>query len=115
MATFAFMTNALLVILLIVTVTTNFRASVKCLTATAVLSAITCMFALIAVIIFGIATDTYKELDKFTGYGYDMFSDRGKWMPRPEYTFLSWSYILEVFCAIFSFIAGKLNYLNHYT
>ena len=107
MASFAFITNSLMLIFLVITATTNFRASVKCLTITATLGALTCLFALISVIIFGVATDTYSYLDKFTGYGLDIFSNRGKWMPRPEYTFLSWSYICEVFCAIFSLISCK--------
>lgn len=107
MASFAFITNAIGIIFLIITATTNYRASVKCLTITAVLSGVTAMFALIAVSIFGAQTDTYRSLDKFTGEGLDIFSDRGKWMPRPEYTFLSWSYICEVFCGIFSLISCK--------
>lgn len=105
MATFSFMCNCVLVILLIVVVTTNFRASVKCLTATSILSALVCFFSLLAVIVFGVAADTYHQLDILTGLGYDMFSDRGKWMPRPEYTFLSWSYVLEVVTAIFSLVS----------
>ena len=107
MATFSFMCNCVLVILLIVVVTTNFRASVKCLTATAILSALVCFFSLLASIVFGVATDTYRPLDLFTGLGYDIFSDRGKWMPRPEYTFLSWSFVLQVVTAIFTFVSCK--------
>ena len=99
------MCNCVLVILLVVVVTTNFRASVKCLSATSILSALICVFSLLAVIVFGVATDTYRPLDLFTGLGYDIFSDRGKWMPRPEYTFLSWSYILQVVTAIFSLVS----------
>lgn len=106
MASFGFITNILTVIFLIITATTNFRASVKCLTMTAILAGLTCLFALIAVIIFGVSTDTYQTLDRLTGLGLDIFSDRGKWMPRPEYTFLSWSYICEVFCGIFSLITS---------
>jgi hypothetical protein len=111
MASFAFITNSLMIIFLVVTATTNFRASVKCLTITATLGALTCVFALIAVIVFGVATDTYRWLDKYTGLGLDIFSDRGKWMPRPEYTFLSWSYICEVFVGIFSLISSKYELL----
>lgn len=107
MASFSFICNSIMMIFLIITLTTNFRASVKCLTITASLGAFTCLFSLISVIIFGVATDTYRSLDKFTGIGLDTFSDRGKWMPRPEYTFLSWSYICEVFCGIFSLISCK--------
>ncbi len=107
MASFGFITNSLLIIFLIICITTNFRASVKFLTATGVLAGLTCLFATISVIVFGVATDTYSYLDKFSGLGLDIFSDRGKWMPRPEYTFLSWSYICEVFCGIFSLISCK--------
>lgn len=57
--------------------------------------------------------DTYERLDILTGLGYDIFLNRGKWMPRPEYTFLSWSYICEVFCAIFSLISG--NFIHFFT
>lgn len=110
MASFSFIFNSIMMIFLIVTVTTNFRASVKCLTITATLGALTCLFSLISVIIFGVATDTYRQLDKQTGIGLDIFSDRGKWMPRPEYTFLSWSYICEVFCGIFSITSSKNNF-----
>ncbi len=95
-------------IFLVITITTNFRASVKCLMITATLGAVTCFFAALAVIIFGIMADTYELLDRLTGLGYDMFSNRGKWMPRPEYTFLSWSFICEVFSAIFSLVSCKI-------
>ena len=108
-ATFSFITNGLLIIFLIITATTNFRASVKCLFITTILAVLTCLFTLIAVSVFGAKTDTYSMLDNQTGLGLDTFSDRGKWMPRPEYTFLSWSYICEVFCAIFSLITSKLK------
>lgn len=107
MATFSFMINCVMIIFLIVVVTTNFRASVKCLFTTAVLGALVCLFSLIALIIFGVATDTYRPLDKHTGLGLDIFSNRGKWMPRPEYTFLSWSYYCEVFGAIFALVSSK--------
>ncbi len=115
LATLAFIVNAFLVLFLIITVTTNFRASVKCLSITATLAAITCFLSILAVIIFGVIADTYEPLDKLTGLGYDMFSDRGKWMPRPEYTFLSASYVCEVMCGIFSLITSKIHvpfYLN---
>jgi hypothetical protein len=69
---------------------------------------------LIAVIIFGVATDTYSYLDKLTGLGLDIFSNRGKWMPRPEYTFLSWSFICEVFVAIFSLISCIILFFETY-
>ncbi|RNA05222.1 hypothetical protein BpHYR1_011316 [Brachionus plicatilis] len=112
MATFSFIINCIMIIFLIVVVTTNFRASVKCLVTTATLGALTCFFSLIAVIIFGVATDTYRPLDKQTGLGLDIFSDRGKWMPRPEYTFLSWSYICEVFCAIFALVSSVILFFE---
>ena len=114
MASFCFITNSLMIIFLVVTATTNFRASVKCLTVTATLGAFTCLFALIAVIICGVATDTYSYLDKLTGLGLDIFSNRGKWMPRPEYTFLSWSFICEVFVAIFSLISCIILFFETY-
>ena len=107
MASFAFICNILMIIMLIITASTSFRASVKFLTATATLGALTFVFSLVAVIVFGIATDSYSPLNRFTGLGLDIFSDRGKWMPRPEYTFLSWSYICEVFCSIFSLISSE--------
>ena len=110
MATFSFICNILMIIFLIVTVTTNFRASVKCLTITATLGLLTTIFALIAVSVFGAFTDTYRPLNIYTGLGMDIFSDRGKWMPRPEYTFLSWSYICEVFCGIFALISSKFYF-----
>ena len=106
MASFAFITNSLLIISLLIVATTNYRASVKALTVTAVLSALTCLFALIAVSVFGAFTDVYRPLTRFTGLGLDTFGKMGKWMPRPEYTFLSWSFICEVFCAVFSFISS---------
>lgn len=112
LATFAFITNALQLIFLVVTVTTNFRASVKCLAITATLGAITCFLAALAVTIFGIMADTYEPLTILSGLGYDMFATHGKWMPRPEYTFLSWSYICEVFCAIFSLISCNYSILT---
>lgn len=99
-----------MIIFLIVTVTTNFRASVKCLTITATLGLLTTIFALIAVSIFGAFTDTYQPLNMQTGLGMDIYSDRGKWMPRPEYTFLSWSYICEVFCGIFALVSSNYFY-----
>jgi hypothetical protein len=111
LATLAFIVNALLILFLIITVTTNFRASVKCLAITATLAAVNCFLCTLAVIIFGVIADTYEPLDKLTGLGYDVFSDRGKWMPRPEYTFLSWSYICEVFCGIFSLITSNLSFV----
>jgi hypothetical protein len=106
MATFSFISNSLLIIFLIIAATTSFRASVKFLTVTSFLAALSSFFALLAVSIFGSETDTYRSLDRLTGLGLDIYSDRGKWMPRPEYTFLSWSYICEVFCAIFSMITS---------
>ena len=107
MASFSFICNILMIIFLVVTVTTNFRASVKCLTITATLGLLTTIFALIAVSIFGAFTDTYQPLNIYTGLGMDIYSDRGKWMPRPEYTFLSWSYICEVFCGIFALVSSN--------
>jgi hypothetical protein len=107
LATLSFIVNAFLVLFLIITVTTNFRASVKCLAFTATLAAVTCFLSILAVIIFGVIADTYEPLDKLTGLGYDMFSDRGKWMPRPEYTFLSASYVCEVMCGIFALVTSK--------
>lgn len=126
MASFAFITNSLMILFLIITATTSYRASVKILTVTAILAGLTSLFALIAVSIFGAETDSYRSLDRLTGLGLDTYSDRGrffmlfkkfsqkfisillkgKWMPRPEYTFLSWSYICEVFCGIFSLITS---------
>lgn len=114
MASFAFITNILMIIFLIVTVTTNFRASVKCLTITASLGLLTTIFALIAVSVFGAFTDTYQPLHMHTGLGMDIFSNRGKFMPRPEYTFLSWSYICEVFCGIFSLVSTTILYFEAY-
>ncbi len=73
-----------MIIFLIITSTTNYRASV------------------------GAETDTYRPLTNQTCLGLDIFSNRGKWMPRPEYTFLSWSYICEVFVAIFSLVASNI-------
>lgn len=115
LACFSFITNALAVILLIITASTNYRTSVKFLSASAILCFLTCnvnfeivkeyklnsfisfkaIFNLITISIFGSFTDTGL-----------------KWMPRPEYTFLSWSYICEVFCALFTLIAG-LSFLNN--
>ena len=111
MASFSFICNGLMIIFLIIVATTNYRASVKCLAITATLGALTAMFALIAVSIFGAETDTYRPLTIRTGLGLDTYSDRGKWMPRPEYTFLSWSYICEVFAGIFAVIASEFYYI----
>ena len=107
MATFAFICNALLMIFLIISATTNFRASVKCLALTGIFGGLTAFFALIAVIIFGVTTDTYSYLDVNTGLGLDTYLEKGKWMPRPEYTFLSWSFICEVFAGIFALVSSE--------
>jgi hypothetical protein len=100
-----------MMIFLIITATTNFRASVKFLFTTALLGSLTTLFVLITVIVFGVATDTYRDLTRLTGLGLDYNTDRGKWMPRPEYTFLSWSYICEVFTGIFSLVTSKPSFL----
>ena len=109
MASFAFICNGLHVIFLIISATTNFRASVKCLALTGILGALTAFFALIACIIFGVSTDTYSFLNPYNGLGLDTYLEKGKWMPRPEYTFLSWSFICEVFAGIFSLVSSKSN------
>jgi hypothetical protein len=110
MASFSFICNSLLVIFLIITATTNYRASVKCLAITTGLAGLTSLFTLIAVSIFGAKADVYHDLDKFTGLGLDTLTLQGKWMPRPEYTFLSGSYICEVFCGIFSLVTSRYIY-----
>jgi len=111
MATFGFIVNIFFMLFLVIVATTNYRASVKALTATATLAALTCLFSMIAVSVFGAFTDVYRPLDRLTGLGLDTLGTQGKWMPRPEYNFLSWSYILEVFCGIFSFIACKSKHI----
>lgn len=114
MASFSFICNCFLIISLLIVATTSYRASVKVLTVTATLAALTSMFALIAVSIFGAFTDVYRPLTRFTGLGLDTYGTKGKWMPRPEYTFLSWSYICEVFCAIFAFVATIIMFCESY-
>jgi len=91
MACFSFITNILAAIFLVITATTNYRTSVKFIRFTAGLTLATTVFSLIAVIIFGVYADSGS-----------------KWMPRPEYTFLSWSFICEVFCALLALISGIL-------
>jgi hypothetical protein len=54
------------------------------------------LFNLLAVLIFGIYADGIP----------------GKWMPRPDYTFLSWSYLFTVGSMIASFFAGQLTRLT---
>ena len=108
-ATFSFITNILFIMFLVIVATTNYRASVKVLTTTATLSALTCIFSMIAVAIFGAYADVYRELDRFTGLGLDTFGKKGKWMPRPEYTVLSWSYVCEVFVTVFTLISSELT------
>ena len=78
MASFAFITNSLMILFLIITATTSYRASVKILTVTAILAGLTSLFALIAVSIFGAETDSYRSLDRLTGLGLDTYSDRGR-------------------------------------
>lgn len=114
MAAFSFICNCLFIIFLLIVATTNYRASVKVLTATATLSALTCMFSMITVSIFGSYTDVYRPLNRLTGLGLDTFGGEGKWMPRPEYTFLSWSYICEVFCSIFSLVSAIIMFCESY-
>lgn len=113
MASFSFICNCFFCIFLIIVATTNYRASVRLLSVTAFLSAFTCLFALIAVSVFGAFTDVYRPLNWQTGLGLDTLSDKGKWMPRPEYTFLSWSFILEVFTAIFSFVSSNFYFFRN--
>lgn len=48
-------------------------------------------FNFLAVLIFGIYADAIP----------------GKWMPRPDYTFLSWSYLFTLGSMIASFFAGN--------
>ena len=112
MASFSFICNCFFCIFLVIVATTNYRASVRLLSVTAFLSAFTCLFALIAVSIFGAFTDVYRPLTWKTGLGLDTLGHKGKWMPRPEYTFLSWSFVLEVFTAIFSFISSNFDLLD---
>jgi hypothetical protein len=91
MACFSFIVNSFAVIFLVIAATTNFRTSVRFIRWTAALCFLNTIFGLIALLIFGI------------------YADMGlKWMPRREYTFLSWSYIFEVFCNLFTLIAGVL-------
>lgn len=109
MASFSFICNCFFIIFLVIVATTNYRASVKVLTTTAILSCLTCVFGIITVAIFGAYADVYRPLDRFTGLYLDTFGKKGKWMPRPEYTVLSWSYVCEVFVVVFSLISSKLR------
>lgn len=114
MASFSFICNCFFIIFLVIVATTNYRASVKVLTTTATLSCLTCVFAVITVSVFGAYADVYRPLDRFTGLYLDTFGKKGKWMPRPEYTVLSWSYVCEVFVAVFSLISTVIMYCESY-
>lgn len=114
MASFSFICNCFFMIFIVIVATTNYRASVRMLTITASLSLATSMFAMIAVSIFGAKTDVYHPLDRQSGLGLDVLGTKGKWMPRPEYTFLSWSYICCVFCSIFSLVSAIIMFCESY-
>ncbi|CAF0974342.1 unnamed protein product [Didymodactylos carnosus] len=80
MACFGLIFNMLSVVALIVVSITRYRLSRHSMLLCIVLSGFTCMFNMISIAIFGQYADAIS----------------GKWMPRPDYTSLSWSYISMV-------------------
>ncbi|CAF0782450.1 unnamed protein product [Didymodactylos carnosus] len=98
MACFGLIFNMLSVVAVIVVSITRYRLSRRSMFVVIILSGLACGFNMISIAIFGQYSDAIG----------------GKWMPRPDYTFLSWSYISMFVSTLAAFLCALFMGLELY-